>query len=98
MDVETCVAHAPAKYDSNHSLFAALAVCIELFSPIPVNNAVPSEHATAWAGLLGLDLLIFALTLYKSITEIRYGGSTIMRVLLRDGSCFQLARVSLADE
>ncbi|TEB34506.1 hypothetical protein FA13DRAFT_1788931 [Coprinellus micaceus] len=54
----------------------------------PMDVETARKHATAWAGLLGLDLLIFALTLYKSITEIRYGGSTIMRVLLRDGAIY----------
>ncbi|KAJ3527264.1 hypothetical protein NMY22_g9852 [Coprinellus aureogranulatus] len=56
----------------------------------PMTSGEARKHATAWSGLLALDLLIFVLTLYKSIAEIRYGGSPIMRVLLRDGSCLCL--------
>ncbi|KAJ3550533.1 hypothetical protein NMY22_g408 [Coprinellus aureogranulatus] len=67
---------------------AVLANGIRLVRFLTVHISPISEHATAWSGLLALDLLIFVLTLYKSIAEIRYGGSPIMRVLLRDGAMY----------
>ncbi|TFK19704.1 hypothetical protein FA15DRAFT_697372 [Coprinopsis marcescibilis] len=50
-----------------------------------------SEHngtglAMAWTGMMGFDLVVFVLTLYKSVQEIRYGGSSIIKRLLRDVS------------
>jgi hypothetical protein len=39
-------------------------------------------------GLLAFDFLTFVFTLRKSLKESSIGGSTIMRVLLRDGVCY----------
>lgn len=71
------------KYPTQEDAVLALPGC-----SLPMDATSARRVAAAWAGLLGFDILIFALTLYKSAVEIRYGGSAIMRVLLRDGSIY----------
>ena len=40
--------------------------------------------------MFSFDVLIFFLTLYKSLTVKRGGNSTILYIMLRDGGCFIL--------
>ena len=44
--------------------------------------------AAAWAGMLVFDLLVFCMTLYKSIILPRPNGVNIMDILLRDGELY----------
>ncbi|KAH6913312.1 hypothetical protein BKA70DRAFT_1397349 [Coprinopsis sp. MPI-PUGE-AT-0042] len=54
--------------------------------PFPDTNA--HRVASAWIGLLAFDAVTFLFTLRKSLKEPSLGGSTIMRVLLRDGAIY----------
>jgi len=41
--------------------------------------------AAAWAGMLVFDLLVFCMTIYKSMLLPRPNGTNILGILIRDG-------------
>lgn len=42
----------------------------------------------AWGGMLVFDILVFSMTLYKSLTLPRLKGVSLLSVLFRDGVFF----------
>ncbi|TFK23592.1 hypothetical protein FA15DRAFT_458899 [Coprinopsis marcescibilis] len=52
---------------------------------MPTAKDQARRFAGVYAGILALDLLIFGLTMFKSVQHIRRDNSFILRVLLRDG-------------
>lgn len=52
---------------------------------LQVPDSSAHRVAGAWIGLLAFDVVTFLFTLWKSLKEPWLGGSSIMRVLLRDG-------------
>ncbi|KAF7313093.1 hypothetical protein MKEN_00995200 [Mycena kentingensis (nom. inval.)] len=70
----------------------ALAQCAE-----PVFHASAIRIAAAWEAILGLETIIFALTVYRAVAFRRIAGryhtSSLMRCLLRDGVWYFFAIV-----
>lgn len=46
------------------------------------------ELANAWTAMVGFDVVIFSLTLYKSWTRNRMGHNIFLHIFLRDGLLF----------
>jgi hypothetical protein len=55
---------------------------------LPVSDNVAKRLAAAWTGMLCFDIMIFSMTLYKSLTYKRGGSTTILFVMLRDGTIY----------
>ncbi|KAF9485255.1 hypothetical protein BDN70DRAFT_871667 [Pholiota conissans] len=55
---------------------------------LPVFESLSSRLASAWTGMLCFDILIFCMTLYKSLTSRNDGNSNILHVMLRDGTIY----------
>ncbi|TFK40054.1 hypothetical protein BDQ12DRAFT_734091 [Crucibulum laeve] len=55
---------------------------------VPISQDDASRLASAWTGMLCFDVLIFGMTIYKSITRKREGRSTLLNVLIRDGAIY----------
>ncbi|KDR79152.1 hypothetical protein GALMADRAFT_137042 [Galerina marginata CBS 339.88] len=55
---------------------------------LPVNEPSSSQLGHLWIGLLLFDVLIFVLTLYKALTGFRDGVSSVLNVILRDGTMY----------
>ncbi|KAF8150592.1 hypothetical protein B0H34DRAFT_143963 [Crassisporium funariophilum] len=55
---------------------------------LPTNEKLSSRLASAWTGMLGFDILIFGLTLYKSLTYRSEGNTSLIKVMLRDGTLY----------
>lgn len=63
----------------------------EYFVPsciLPVSRATALAYAKVWGGLLAFDTLVFALTVYKSFALHVGSGSTLLGLMLRDGSVY----------
>ncbi|KIJ15386.1 hypothetical protein PAXINDRAFT_133930 [Paxillus involutus ATCC 200175] len=54
--------------------------------PVRANQAL--HLALSWSGRLGFDIIIFVLTLWKSLHLGRIGDRTLIDILLRDGSLY----------
>jgi len=54
----------------------------------PLSEAMSFRLASAWTAMLAFDVIIFVMTLYKSITRKREGDSTILHVIIRDGAIY----------
>jgi len=66
---------------------------------VPPTNVTDAKRlAAAWTGLVLFDVLIFAMTVYKSTRRNR-GDRTLVNILLRDGAIYFaiMAAVSLAN-
>jgi len=48
-------------------------------------NLTHTDFAIAWTGMLIFDLLVFGMTLYKSIVLPRSNRGNILDIFLRDG-------------
>ncbi|KAF9523559.1 hypothetical protein CPB83DRAFT_862709 [Crepidotus variabilis] len=57
---------------------------------LPLSETIASRSASAWIAMLCFDLLIFLMTLYKSVSNILKGSrfSSFFLVLLRDGTIY----------
>ncbi|KAF8994455.1 hypothetical protein BDQ17DRAFT_1366787 [Cyathus striatus] len=51
--------------------------------------------ASAWTGMLCFDILTFVMTAYKSVTRKREVNSTLLKVLLLDGTVMVIAGVTV---
>ncbi|KIK90594.1 hypothetical protein PAXRUDRAFT_831571, partial [Paxillus rubicundulus Ve08.2h10] len=54
----------------------------------PVESDQALHLALSWSGRLGFDIIIFLLTLWKSLHLGRVGDRTLIDILLRDGSLY----------
>ncbi|KAJ6592980.1 hypothetical protein B0H19DRAFT_1088910 [Mycena capillaripes] len=54
----------------------------------PISREQGLSLATAWAGVAVFDCMIFFLTLYKVFSRHRPNGTSLLTVLLRDGSVY----------
>ncbi|KAF8157131.1 hypothetical protein B0H34DRAFT_712330 [Crassisporium funariophilum] len=61
---------------------------------VPIGCGVSLTHyqairlGAAWGGMLVFDFLVFAMTLYKSLTLPRTAGTNLLSVLFRDGAIY----------
>ncbi|KDR76380.1 hypothetical protein GALMADRAFT_247831 [Galerina marginata CBS 339.88] len=55
---------------------------------LPSTRNASKRLASAWAGMFCFDILIFSLTLYKSLTHQRGRTTTILHVMMRDGTIY----------
>jgi len=56
--------------------------------PFPHSQEEDARLAIAWGGLLAFDTLVFTLTVYKSLSLRRESGSSLLSLMLRDGSVY----------
>jgi len=55
---------------------------------LPIGPQASSQLRSLWIDQLCFDVLIFALTLYKAVQAFRGGGSSILSIMLRDGTIY----------
>ncbi|KIM39719.1 hypothetical protein M413DRAFT_446623 [Hebeloma cylindrosporum] len=55
---------------------------------LPISQHSSQALASVWTVMFSFDVLIFFMTLYKSLTCKRDGNSTILHVMLRDGTIY----------
>ncbi|KAF9003226.1 hypothetical protein BDQ17DRAFT_1355765 [Cyathus striatus] len=55
---------------------------------MPLSESDSLRLASAWTGMLCFDILIFVMTVYKSVTRKREVNSTLLNVLLLDGAIY----------
>lgn len=56
--------------------------------PTAVSQSNALRYAAAWSGKLIFDVLVFGLTVYRSMTLRRVSGSSALTLMLRDGSMY----------
>lgn len=78
-----CIVSGKAKGAQRSMEFFVVTSCAS-----PVSRTVASKYAKAWGGLLAFDILIFALTVYKSLVLRIRSGSSLLTLILRDGSMY----------
>lgn len=54
----------------------------------PTDRADAYRFASAWTGMLLFDILIFSMTVYKSLRRGRGGDRTLLNIMLRDGAMY----------
>ncbi|KAF8240708.1 hypothetical protein L208DRAFT_513619 [Tricholoma matsutake] len=56
---------------------------------VPSLNKAPAiRYAAAWSGALVFDIVIFTMTIYKSVRRSRVGNRSLTHILLRDGAIY----------
>ncbi|KAI0790370.1 hypothetical protein C8Q75DRAFT_806301 [Abortiporus biennis] len=66
----------------------ALPIPIDIGCDPRISASAGHALAIAWSGMLGFDILIFFLTIYKAISARSNGRRTLLDILLRDGSIY----------
>ncbi|KAF8072078.1 hypothetical protein FPV67DRAFT_1483845 [Lyophyllum atratum] len=54
----------------------------------PIDRADAKRLASAWTGMLLFDILIFSMTVYKSLRRSPARDRTLLHILLRDGAIY----------